>query len=139
MSGRLLTVKILAVMTIMFAMTWVNLQCRGRDKIAEAGKLLAAGRERLAYETYAEVLSMHYAPFSPYVRKAFDKIVGYGEAMEKGGDASRAVWAYALACNSFPPLVFTPYRTERLTLKARVDALQSSGNHLNQKFIPPLK
>lgn len=137
--GRFLAVKIFVVVAIMFAMTWANLQCRSRNKIAEAEKLLAEGRERLAYETYAEVLSMHYAPLSPYVRKAFDRIVGFGETRERAGDTSMAVWAYALATNSFPPLLYTPFRSERLALKARVEALRPKVDHLNQKFIPPLK
>jgi len=116
--------KITGVIIAIVAMTWVNLSCRGAEKLSQGEQLLQEKRERLAYETYAEVISMHYAPFSPQVRKAFDRIVDYGNQAEQKGQYEKALWAFALASNSFPPLMFTPYSDERKALKQRAQSLR---------------
>ncbi|PKK92203.1 MAG: hypothetical protein CVV64_01980 [Candidatus Wallbacteria bacterium HGW-Wallbacteria-1] len=130
-------IKIISVLAVMFVMTWVNLNYRGAEKLSQGDVLLSEKRERLAYETYAEVISMHYAPFSPQVRKAFDLIVNYGSASEKRGEYEKALWAYALASNSFPPLLYTPYGNERRALKKRALAVsQKIGSNARDSLLP---
>lgn len=111
--------KVFVTLIILFIMVWINLNWRSANKITDFNRLLNQKKERLAYETLAEVISMHYSPFSPSVRKAFDTLVKAGNEFASQKDYKKAVWAYSLAVNSFPPLFYTPYETERRALKKR--------------------
>jgi hypothetical protein len=116
-----------AIFALLFIMVWINLNWRSANKIKDYQELLAQKKERLAYETVAEVISMHYSPFSPYVKKAFNILASRGDKYAKQGDAKKAVWAYSLAVNSFPPLFYTPYRSLRLKLKAKAADLRAQS------------
>lgn len=136
-SGLVTTVS---VVVIVFTLIWFEMNGRAREKYFEAEKLLeesvalknegkemeSEARFQIAMETFAEVISMHYAPFCGWIRKAKNKLLQFAREFEQNSNIERSIAIYNCYLDSFPPLPYQPFRKEREEIKSRVAKLEAS-------------
>ena len=131
---------VIGIVLVMFLMTWIELYTRASEKYTEADKLLVEAEQltgqanlgkkearlELAIETYAEVISMHYAPFSPWVRKTQDKLQELGALFEQQNNRRLAVKSYQELEQAYPPLPYQAFPTHRQQLREKIETLKTN-------------
>lgn len=129
---------VVGIALIMFIMTWVELYTRASEKYAEAEALMAEAEQltapadlekrtakiELAIETYAEVISMHYTPFSPWVRKTQKKLLELGALFEQQNNSRLALKTYEEHEMSYPPLPYEAFTELRQELRNKIEIIK---------------
>jgi hypothetical protein len=88
------TLTILGVIAVMIAMFWAETYRRAHREFKEAEKCYREGDIEMAILWYGTVISF-YTPFSPYVKKSFERLFEIGEDAEREGNYELAKEAYS--------------------------------------------
>lgn len=131
---------ICGIACIMFIMTWIELYTRASDKYTEAQQLMDEAMKideqaepdmrqaklELAVETYAEVISMHYAPFSPWVRKTQVRLFELGSTFEQQKNQRLAIKTFEELDLAYPPLPYSAFPDFRKKVNLKLAALKGT-------------